>query len=106
MLNKGGKLRSGVERNISNNSIDLYLIIEAHNKQDNRAIATEFILETVQEGEMYSPIVQFTLEEAQQLMDELWRVGVKPTNGAGSNATFDAIHAHLVDLQRLVFKDK
>ena len=49
---------------------------------------------------------QFTPEEAAQLMDELWNNGVRPSNGAGSNATMAAKDAHLEDLRRLVFESK
>ena len=105
--NRTQQLRTGIQRNISNNSIDLYIIREEPMRSGRPAmIATEFILETIQEGEMYNPLVNFTPEEAAHLMDELWNAGVRPSNGAGSNATLDAKDAHLEDLRRLVFESK
>lgn len=42
-------------------------------------------------------------DEAQQFMDELWRVGIRPTNGAGSAGQMSATEKHLEDMRRLVF---
>lgn len=44
-------------------------------------------------------------EHAQQLLDELWRLGLRPRDGAGSLAHVEATRAHLDDMRRLVFKD-
>ena len=49
------------------------------------------------------PGLQFTVEEAQELFDELWRVGMRPRNGESSMAHVDAVKAHLADMQRLAF---
>ena len=46
------------------------------------------------------------IECAQQLMDELWRVGIRPTNGAGSTGQLAATERHLNDMRALVFKTK
>ena len=46
------------------------------------------------------------IECAQQLMDELWRVGIRPTNGAGSTGQLAATEHHLNDMRALVFKTK
>lgn len=43
--------------------------------------------------------------QAQELLDELWRLGFRPQDGAGSLAHVEATQAHLADLRRLVFKD-
>lgn len=42
-------------------------------------------------------------DEAQQFMDELWRVGIRPTDGAGSAGQMAATEKHLEDMRRLVF---
>ena len=41
--------------------------------------------------------------EAQQFMDELWRVGIRPTEGAGSVGQLAATTRHLEDMRALVF---
>jgi len=43
-------------------------------------------------------------EEAQRMMDELWRVGVRPTQGEGSAGQLSAVTRHLEDMRTLVFK--
>lgn len=42
-------------------------------------------------------------EEAQQLLDELWRIGIRPSNGEGSVGQLGATERHLADMRRLVF---
>lgn len=51
------------------------------------------------------PTFSLQPEDAQQFMDELWRCGIRPTEGAGSVGQLAATERHLADLQRLVFKD-
>lgn len=48
----------------------------------------------------------WTRDDAQQVINELWRCGMRPRDGAGSLAHVDAQTAHLEDLRRLVFKGK
>lgn len=53
-----------------------------------------------------SPTFAITESDAQQFMDELWRLGIRPTNGAGSVGQLAAVQAHLEDMRTLVFKGK
>jgi hypothetical protein len=48
------------------------------------------------------PLLALTHESASQLMDQLWLAGVRPSNGAGSQATHEALQAHIKDLQRTI----
>lgn len=57
-------------------------------------------------GSVFEPLLQLERDEAQELMDELWYCGIRPSEGTGSAGAFTAVQAHLKDLQRLVFKDK
>ena len=43
---------------------------------------------------------------AQELMDDLWQCGVRPSEGTGSAGSLKATQDHLKDMQRLVFKNK
>ena len=43
-------------------------------------------------------------EQAQAFMDELWRVGFRPTEGSGSAGSLAATERHLEDMRALVFK--
>lgn len=53
------------------------------------------------------PMVCVSMEDTsslQQLMDELWRVGIRPTEGKGSAGALAATERHLADMQSLVDK--
>jgi len=41
---------------------------------------------------------------AQELMDDLWRCGIRPTDGAGTAGSMAATERHLEDMRKLVFE--
>ena len=43
---------------------------------------------------------------AQMLMDELWKCGLRPSEGSGSAGSLRATERHLEDMRRLVFGAK
>lgn len=43
-------------------------------------------------------------DDLQSLMDELWSVGVRPSEGTGSAGSLAATERHLKDMRSLVFK--
>lgn len=49
------------------------------------------------------PSVALRIPEAQLLMDELWRCGLRPTEGKGSAGSLAATENHLQDLRTLLF---
>ena len=53
--------------------------------------------------EEHVPTMRLRPDEAQQFMDELWRVGIRPTEGAGSVGQMAATEKHLDDMRKLVF---
>jgi hypothetical protein len=53
--------------------------------------------------EVQPETMRLSPEEAQQFMDELWRVGIRPTEGAGSVGQMAATEKHLHDMRKLVF---
>jgi len=73
------------------------------------ALAQPIVLKTLSQAELnceMPPTFRLRLEDCQQFMDELWRVGIRPTEGAGSVGQLGAIKAHLEDMRTLVFKSK
>lgn len=50
------------------------------------------------------PTLTLRNEAAQQLIDELWRAGLRPTEGTGSAGALAAVERHLEDMRSLVFK--
>ncbi|HJV89731.1 MAG TPA: hypothetical protein VJ623_05445 [Holophagaceae bacterium] len=54
----------------------------------------------------HEPTFHMDRSSAQELMDELWRIGMRPSEGTGSAGAMAATQAHLRDLQRLVFEKR
>ena len=50
------------------------------------------------------PTVSLTPESAQQLMDELWKCGLRPVEGKGSAGSLAATESHLQDFRKIAFK--
>ena len=50
-------------------------------------------------GGIASPMLRLAIHEAQQLMDELWQCGLRPTEGTGSAGSLAATERHLKDMQ-------
>lgn len=62
-------------------------------------------LERVEEGQYYpEPAAYINYEDAQQLMDELWKCGIRPTEGAGTAGSMSATQKHLEDMRTIVFE--
>lgn len=47
-----------------------------------------------------APTFSLSFEAAQQLMDELWGQGIRPTEDVGSTGQLSAMKEHLKDLRR------
>ena len=47
------------------------------------------------------PTMTLRVDEAQQLMDELWYCGLRPSEGAGSAGSLRATEKHLSDMQAI-----
>jgi hypothetical protein len=77
----------------------------AHRCPDGHlAVVEPLAFRTVDPGKVIEqPTIRMQREEAQKLIDELWRAGVRPTEGQGSVGQLAATNAHLADMRRLVF---
>jgi len=49
------------------------------------------------------PFMFLSVHEAQQLMDELWQCGLRPTEGTGSAGSLAATQHHLDDFRKILF---
>ncbi len=49
------------------------------------------------------PFLQINPSEAQNIMDEFWRIGFRPSEGTGSAGALSATQDHLKDLRTLLF---
>lgn len=74
---------------------------------DRQAIATNITFQEIQDnGLICEPLLQLSEAEAQQLADQLYAAGIRPSEAAGSAGQLDAVKYHLEDLRKLVFKSK
>lgn len=91
-----------VEKRIYSRAVDFYLLDRA-----GRSIGTSVVMEKMEEGVAWPPPT-FELAEsnAQQLMDELWHCGFRPSEGSGSAGSLAATERHLQDMRALVFKEE
>lgn len=69
-----------------------------------RGVVQNLTLEWRERGEMARPFVHLDYDSAQQLMDELWNCGLRPSEGSGSAGALAATQRHLDDMRKLVFK--
>lgn len=61
--------------------------------EDNSKVGTEA-----------QPFMSVDRDSAQRLMDELWNVGLRPSEGSGSAGSLAATERHLADLRAIVQK--
>lgn len=90
-----------VQRKIWSNSLE-FLVGVASNGVTHVAAPLEF--SKVEPGAFTQPTFQLTNEEAQDLIDDLWRCGLRPTEGTGSAGSLKATQNHLEDMRTLTFK--
>ena len=62
-------------------------------------------LETVlvEEGDSFDPFLELEREEAQHLLESLWKAGVRSPEITSTLGEINATKNHLKDMQRLVF---
>ncbi len=90
-------LRFFAERSYSYRGIALHI---SHG--NSHAMPVEF--KRVEEGAYHPPAIALTEGAGQELMDELWRAGIRPSEGTGSAGALAATQNHLKDMQRIAFR--
>lgn len=81
--------------------------IGAETRNGQWAIMQPVDFKVLTEQEAYleqRPAFEMSCEDCQGLMDELWNVGIRPTEGTGSAGSLAATERHLADMRALVFK--
>lgn len=81
------------------------ILIGDESKRGVFGVATDIVFHQKEEGEMLSPSLVIDGDSAQQLMDDLYRCGIRPSEASGSVGQLSATERHLKDMQRIVFKD-
>jgi hypothetical protein len=71
-----------------------------------KVIRFQLALEKVEEGTYisgYDTGLYLTRDDAQQIINELWRCGMRPRDGSGALAHVEAQQAHMDDLRTILF---
>lgn len=61
----------------------------------------KLVMEKIGPADYCPPLLSLRDVEAQQLMDELWRCGIRPGNGVGNEGQLAATQAHLKDMREI-----
>ncbi len=70
------------------------------------AIAEPVVMKKKEEGVVMHPTFHLSMEAAQQLMDQLWRCGIRPKDAEGTVGTLAAKEEHIKDLRKMLFDVK
>jgi hypothetical protein len=83
---------------------DSIAVFARHKDNNGRVFIAQSVSFAEQdEGVVSSPMMEMRPCEVQQLMDELWRIGFRPTEGTGSAGSLAATERHLADMRKLAF---
>lgn len=100
-MNKGPEIRAFK----SNHRLGIGVFIEEF--RDNVQYDAEPVVMKAQTQEDYfrpmNPTVSLSPTAAQQLIDDLWDCGLRPSEGSGSAGAMAATQRHLEDMRALVF---
>ena len=81
-------------------TIDLLVLNVPYEGQ--KFYAEPLTMKPLDQGSIISqPTLSLRNDEAQLLMDELWRCGLRPTEGSGSAGSLAATEKHLQDMQAI-----
>jgi hypothetical protein len=80
---------------------DVSLMIGQRNENGHLAVAQPLVFQDKAPGEIADPCIRLAPEDAQLLMDELWNVGIRPSEGRGSAGAMAATERHLKDMQEI-----
>jgi hypothetical protein len=82
------------------------LFIAQKDMDGHIAVATNITYQVIEPGEIGpdAPVLTMREDEAQELMDALWTVGLRPTEGSGSAGSLKATQDHLADMRAIVAK--
>jgi hypothetical protein len=92
-----------VELSDYNNAVGLY-IVQPH--LGGRRWAPPITFTEVGDEMIREPSLSLRRSEAQFLMDQMWRCGLRPTDAGSTDGTLKATRDHLQDMRKLALGDK
>ena len=79
-------------------TIEMYIL-----DHETRSAVKELVFEAVNQGEHIPVATRFKEDIAQQMMDQLWQAGLRPSEGTGSAGSLAATQNHLADMKQIAF---
>ena len=77
---------------------------DRNNPNATKRVVTAMTVSDVAPGSFYEPTLSMPDDAAQQLMDNLWAAGLRPSDAKESAGALAATTRHLEDMRRLVFQ--
>lgn len=96
-----GRMQITADRHPWSRSIELRAGVETDH--GGFAVAQSLNMVDLPAGQQADPFMRLKPEDAQQLMDELWRCGIRPSQEEGSTGQAAATQRHLDDMRTLAF---
>ncbi len=80
------------------------LFVRVTGNDGRHSFGRPLTLEAIPEGHaVWEPTMRIDKTDAQQFMDELWRIGLRPSEGSGSAGSLAATERHLADMKAIAF---
>jgi hypothetical protein len=90
-----------------NRHVDLHMRVVDLDNPDVVHVVQTVQLRAMQRHEhdslLHEPAMRLRMNAAQRVMDELWRCGLRPSEGTGSAGSLAATERHLGDMQRIAY---
>ena len=84
----------------------LHVYIQGEQCAKHVYLAAGFVVDqrTKEEASTEPYLPRMTDNRAQELMDELWRCGIRPSDGRRTDEAMGALGAHLEDMRKIAFR--
>ncbi len=98
------QLRFILQKDPLGRRINMWILAENLDRANPDTHLARFEFNPIEDGDILYDHAAIGLQDdaLQQLMDEMWRNGVRPSEGVASAGQIDAVQAHLRDMQALV----
>ena len=95
------KLSVAVEYSPPRRAFEFFIWVDT--RDGKRKFADQFVYLDTPEDTLTDPALSVDCDVAQQIMDDLWRTGLRPTNIRKEDLALSAKDDHIKDLQRVAF---
>lgn len=95
-------IRILANRSVWSNDVELLVASKGFDSQWSH-VAEPMTLREHKPGELVEPTMRLDNTAAQELMDNLWHCGLRPSEGTGSAGSLKATQDHLADMRKIAF---